>query len=88
MNQSLSFIAAALLLSLVAGCATPAPAVGRETREWTHLQRSGSAASTEQPMMAGEAADKAYKRYIDAFGHPLPETFPRDSFTSGGGEQK
>ena len=58
------------------------------------LQKSGNAASSETPMLSGEAADKVYKRYVDSFGHPLPEQFERESFNSssggsgGGGEQK
>lgn len=83
-------LAAALLLS---ACASP-PKNGQATHEWLDLQKSGNAASSETPMLSGEAADKVYKRYVDSFGRPLPESFSRESFSSGsggssgGGEQK
>lgn len=76
-----------VLLLALSGCATEAPN-GRDTREWLNLQRGGAAASSETPTMSGEAADKAYKRYVDSFGNPLPETFSRDSFTGGQGSDE
>jgi len=79
------------LLLALSGCAT-APANGRDTREWLTLQKGGAAASGETQAMSGEAADKTYQRYVDSFGHPLPESFAREGFTGGqgggGGEKK
>lgn len=74
-----------ILPLLLAGCATPDAGNGRETREWLALQKSGAAASAETPTMSGEAAEKAYKRYLDSFGHPLPENFTRESIVGNGG---
>lgn len=79
-----------LLAGLLAGCSS-VPVNGRDTRDWLSLQKNGAAASTETPQMVGEAADKAYKRYVDSFGHPLPETYSRESFAGSqgsGGSQK
>ena len=83
-------VTCALMLWL-AGCGAQ-PVNGRDTRDWLSLQKSGAVASNETPSMPGEAADKAYRRYVDSFGRPLPERLSRDSFTGqnggGGGEQK
>ena len=58
---------------------------GASTREWLELQKSGSTASPESRPLPGEAADKVYQRYVDSYGRPLPETFPREGFGAGGG---
>jgi len=59
------------------------PRTGDDTRAWVDLQKSGAASvATVQPM-PGEVADKVYKRYVDSFGYPIPETFKRDDFVSG-----
>lgn len=81
-NSGISGAAVLLALLTLAGCTT-APANGRDTREWLNLQKGGSAASAEPQALSGEAADKIYKRYVDSFGSPLPETFPREDFTEG-----
>jgi hypothetical protein len=78
--------AAGLGALLLCACAAE-PTVGRDTREWLTLQKGGAAASTEAPAMSGEVADKVYKRYVDSYGHPLPEQFPREDFTGSGESQ-
>lgn len=69
--------------------ATPAadrtPGKGAQTREWIELQKSGQAAPREaEAPMPGEVADRVYQRYVESFAHPIPETYPRDAFSSGG----
>jgi hypothetical protein len=59
------------------------PRTGDETRAWIELQKSGSASVAAARPMTGEVADKVYKRYVDSFGHPIPDTFQREDFVSG-----
>ena len=65
---------------------TPAYEVGRETRSWLELQRSGRAAGLSHPLSA-EAADLGYKRYLQSFTHPIPEFYrePSEGFSVDGG---
>lgn len=58
---------------------------GEATRAWLELQTSGHAASQVERPMSGPVAERAYKRYLDSFTHPIPERFERESFTEGGG---
>jgi hypothetical protein len=60
------------------------PRTGDETRAWVELQKSGSASVAASRPMTGEVADKVYKRYVDSFAHPIPDTFKREDFVSGG----
>lgn len=53
--------------------ATPRP-VGASTRAWLHLQRSGEQAGSASPI-PGEIATITWKRHVDSFRHPIPETF-------------
>jgi hypothetical protein len=77
-----------LLAPLAQADERPAP-IGSDTRAWLQLQSSGQAAGSELRGLPGEVADKVYQRYVDSFAHPIPVTFPRDSFVgeSGGGSQ-
>lgn len=59
--------------------------LGNEVRAWTDLQKSGSASVPEARPMPGEVADKVYDRYLQSFGHPIPESFERESFVGSGG---
>lgn len=78
-------------LSLALSAAAPAaerplPKPGTETRAWIELQKKQPATTTpDAPAMPGEVADKVYQRYVDSFAHPLPETFTRESFSTGSG---
>lgn len=75
-----------LLIALpVAAQEEAAPEQGASTREWLELQKSGNTAAPESRPLPGEAADKVYQRYVDSYGRPLPETFPREGFGTGGG---
>lgn len=79
---------AALLMALgtsAAAADSPAPKQ-TDVQAWLDLQRSGTAAPQDERPMPGEIADKVYRRYVDSFGRPIPETLKRDSFaTSDGG---
>lgn len=63
----------------------PLEPVGSATRSWTELQISNSAASPVARPLTGEVADKIYQRYLDSYTKPIPQTFPRDNFTTGSG---
>ncbi|TAJ50619.1 MAG: DUF3613 domain-containing protein [Nevskiaceae bacterium] len=60
------------------------PVLGAESRAWTDLQASGSAAAGGARPLPGEVADAVYQRYLNSFKHPIPEQFTRDSGGSGG----
>lgn len=71
------------------GPAAPA-AFGEQTRAWLSLQQSGAAASKVERPMSGEAATRAYERYLHSFEFQIPEYFERQSFSggsSGGGSR-
>lgn len=69
----------ALLISLPLGAAeveaAAAAEVGKQTRDALELQRSGQAASTTPRPMSGEVAERAHRRYVESFSHPIPESF-------------
>lgn len=48
-------------------------AIGSTTEAILKMQREGSAAGQAQPM-SGEVASRAYKRYLESFTHPIPES--------------
>ena len=58
---------------------------GDSTRAWLELQKSGAAAPEDARPMAGEVADQVYQRYLNSYKHPIPDTYSRDRFVSGGG---
>lgn len=70
---------------LVSAAGKDSEKVGNETRALLELQRDGQSASAAQRPMTGEVADKTYQRYVDSFAHPIPEQFPRESFSSSSG---
>ncbi|GEM_PF-3323407 len=52
--------------------------VGKETRQWLELQRSGSAASeTERPLSA-DAANRSYQRYVETHSYRIPRSFTEE----------
>ncbi len=55
--------------------AATAQEVGQPTRQALELQRSGQSASTTERPASGEVADRAHRRYVDSFSHPIPKTF-------------
>jgi hypothetical protein len=75
-----------LLLSLAA-CSEVPTKIGSQTRAWTDLQKSGIASTAAPRPMPGEAADKVYERYVNSFGHPIPETYTRESSSGSSGGQ-
>lgn len=56
---------------------------GAETRAWTELQASGSAATGDARPMPGEVADAVYQRYVNSFKHPIPQQFQQTSGSEG-----
>lgn len=84
MNKLLMILLLAAPLAAFADDAAK-PQLGDEVRAWTDLQKSGTASVTDARPMPGEVADKVYDRYLQSFGHPIPEAFERQSFASGGG---
>lgn len=63
------------------------PPPGSETRAWMDLQKSGVAAPTDPRPMSGEVATRVYERHLESFSQPIPETFEREGFGSGGQSQ-
>lgn len=63
----------------------PPVADGTDTRAWLSLQKSGIAAPSDPRPMSGEVAERVYQRYLDSYTQPIPETFEREDFGSGGG---
>jgi hypothetical protein len=49
-------------------------AIGSTTRSLLRMQASGSQAGNRLPML-GDEASASYRRYIQSFGHPIPEFF-------------
>lgn len=81
--MNMKMLSAVVLLSLpLVGKADPKS--GTDARAWVDLQKSGKAASKQTRPVPGEVADKTYERYVKSFDHPIPETYNRESFTSGG----
>ena len=51
------------------------------TAQLLELQRSGRLASRQEQRLPGPAQSKIYERYINSFGHPIPETYISEEFT-------
>ncbi|MAY36797.1 MAG: hypothetical protein CMN84_11925 [Spongiibacteraceae bacterium] len=51
------------------------------TAQLLELQRSGKIASRNEQQLPGKAQSKIYERYINSFGHPIPETYINESFS-------
>ena len=49
------------------------PVHGAETREWLRLQAGGGQAAPS-PQQPGEAASRAYQRYLKSFEQPIPDS--------------
>lgn len=82
--MKMKIIAVSVLLSLpLAVLADPKP--GTETRAWIDLQKQPKASSKQARPLPGEAAGKAYDRYLKSFDPPIPEAYSRESFSSGSG---
>ncbi|HEY1076951.1 MAG TPA: DUF3613 domain-containing protein [Fontimonas sp.] len=77
---------ALLLLAAAAQAAEPAPPTGSATQAWLDLQIGGTAAPADERPMPGEIADKVYKRYVESFDEPIPQTLKRDNFVSSGSD--
>jgi hypothetical protein len=77
-------LGAVLAAPLLAAAAEPVPMTGSETRVWLALQRSGNAALAAPRPTPGEVADKIYQRYLNSFATPIPASFTREQFVSGG----
>ncbi|RYY82987.1 MAG: DUF3613 domain-containing protein [Comamonadaceae bacterium] len=52
---------------------SPSPQVGATTREWLALQRSGRAGASHP--IPGEIATLSWRRYLESFRQPIPESF-------------
>ena len=91
MNGSKIFLAAAVLMLASAAQAADAPAKpGESTRALLELQKRGTAAAPAKAAktVPGEVADRVYQRYLNSFSHPIPASFPRESFGGGSGPAK
>ena len=53
---------------------------GSEVRRALALQLSGQLASSNPQQLIGPVQDKVWTRYVDSFGHPIPERFIDESF--------
>ncbi len=51
------------------------------TAQLLQLQRSGKLSSRNEQKLPGKAQSKIYERYINSFGHPIPETYINESFS-------
>ena len=59
--------------------------IGHQSQHWLDIQTSGALATDTQREMAGPVAERVYQRYLDSFTHPIPEQFPRESFSGDSG---
>ncbi|MGR8998943.1 MAG: DUF3613 domain-containing protein [Gammaproteobacteria bacterium] len=86
------FKSAALPLILLFGANTAVAATrigpyGEDVRNWMELQRSGDAASTTRQSISGPVADAIYKRYVESFKHPIPESYSSQQNGKSGGSK-
>ncbi|SDK92228.1 Protein of unknown function [Pseudomonas delhiensis] len=44
-----------------------------EVEQWLQLQRSGRQASANRQAATPAERDRAYRRYLDSYSHPIPE---------------
>lgn len=58
----------------------PPIVIGAATEAYLHLQQSGTAAGTLQPIR-GEVASRSYQRYLETYTRPMPE--PNQGVGSG-----
>ncbi len=57
---------------------------GADTRYWVATQIAGTQSVTELRPMPGDVASHVYARYVKSFDYPIPETFKRETFGTGG----
>lgn len=50
-------------------------------RELLALQRHGQAASPHRQHVSGEVQARIYRRYLESFGHPIPERYIDTDFS-------
>ena len=46
-------------------------------------QRSGELSSNKEQNLSGKARSASYKRYLESFSHPIPESFINTGFANG-----
>ncbi|WP_417765447.1 DUF3613 domain-containing protein [Spongiibacter tropicus] len=46
-------------------------------------QRSGELSSDKDQNLSGKARSASYKRYVESFSHPIPESFIDTGFKNG-----
>jgi hypothetical protein len=84
--KTMTWMIVAALGLLCAGCANKNTAgYGPQTRAWMAQQKSSQNQAPPQGM-TGEAADRAYQRYLQSFTRPIPDKFERER--AGGEGQK
>lgn len=84
--KTMKWLTAAGLALACAGCATKHTAgYGPQTRAWMAKQKTSQNQAPPQGM-TGEAADRAYQRYLQSFTRPIPEKFERER-ASGEGQK-
>jgi hypothetical protein len=74
-----ALLVALLALSTNAAAATepgqaPADPHGSTVRDWLQLQASGRQAAPS-PRQPGDAATRTYRRYLESFEQPIPESY-------------
>lgn len=52
--------------------------IGATTEAILKMQRDGTAAGQSQPV-TGDVATRSYKRYLDSFSRPMPESGPANN---------
>lgn len=84
-----TFITACCLVGSASVFAQQAPiatdGVGADTRSWLELQKTPAAQASDSRPVPGEVAERVYQRYVNSFSYPIPQQFPRESFSSGRG---
>ncbi|MDR5867050.1 DUF3613 domain-containing protein [Halomonas koreensis] len=51
------------------------PAFGERTGRLLELQRSGRLAAPPAQRLSGEVQTRIYRRYVESFSHPIPDTY-------------
>ncbi|MEE3215954.1 MAG: DUF3613 domain-containing protein [Pseudomonadota bacterium] len=53
---------------------------GERTRGMLAAQREGRVASPSVQVLSGKVQSQIYQRYVDSFGHPIPERYIETGF--------
>ena len=53
---------------------------GERTRTLLAVQRDGRLASPSPQALSGKVQGQIYQRYVDSFGHPIPERYIETGF--------